>query len=573
MNTPKNFRRVTHDWTWPAALSICALTVAVIVAALAVFRLQLSINLNDEPFYSTLPYRFILGDRPFIDDVSYIQMFAFLTYPLVRLFVAVRGNATGIILFMRCAYLALVVVTGCVAFRYVRRRIRWQYALLVAVLPLMFAPWNIQSLSYNTMGAALLTIGLFEVLRAVDCRWKVPMMIGAGAVLGLTIVAYPTMVIPVGFLVGGLHLWARQRRPRAALWCLIGLSVVLLPLAVFLWRVGAHNLVASYHISQSGMTQGGGLAKLAALLAGSRRTLYAEPALIAVFAILGLTRGRQDLWPSRARLGAYLLVPLAVAPLAAYPPLTRTSGLFVCLSLIGLFIRLFDREAVGPREFALVFLPSLLAGALTGYSSNNGYLNFGVGLLPAATISLVWLCNAVEAAAREARLSTAARQLAPVVPIAGVLLLMVVFQYRAFYNDAPLGGLTQRIASGPFQGIKTSPQSAALVTDMERDVRRLSRPGDRILFFDDLPAGYLMTSLRPAANTTWSPSPYYVPGADASALLRYYERQHVRPSIVVQYLVDTPYQPNHPIVRFLHSGGYQLVLSDDRYSIFRLRSP
>ncbi len=55
----------------------------------------------DESFYLTIPYRFFLGDAPFVDEWHVSQLSAFLQYIPLWLFVKIAGSAEGIILYFR----------------------------------------------------------------------------------------------------------------------------------------------------------------------------------------------------------------------------------------------------------------------------------------------------------------------------------------------------------------------------------------------------------------------------------------------------------------------------------------
>lgn len=69
---------------------LAGLTVAVL--ALCYARLFFGVDFLDEAFYAAIPYRFVLGARPFVDELNISQTFAFLTYPLVRLYVSLYST-------------------------------------------------------------------------------------------------------------------------------------------------------------------------------------------------------------------------------------------------------------------------------------------------------------------------------------------------------------------------------------------------------------------------------------------------------------------------------------------------
>ena len=110
------------------SLAIAAAAIAALVA-----RLPYGVNLTDEAFYVALPYRFWLGDRPFVDEVLVFQTAALMTEPLVAAFLALRGGTDGLMGFARWAYLGFSLAIAALVAVALARIVRWQYALPVVI--------------------------------------------------------------------------------------------------------------------------------------------------------------------------------------------------------------------------------------------------------------------------------------------------------------------------------------------------------------------------------------------------------------------------------------------------------
>ena len=68
--------------------------------ALLASGIFVGIKWDDEPWYVAKAYRFVLGDRPFRDDIGVSGFWVFL-YPFVWMFYKFTGGTEGIIPFMR----------------------------------------------------------------------------------------------------------------------------------------------------------------------------------------------------------------------------------------------------------------------------------------------------------------------------------------------------------------------------------------------------------------------------------------------------------------------------------------
>ena len=96
------------------------------------WRLFRGADLVDEAFSVLVPWRWALGDRPFVDEQNLSQSAGLITYPFVKLYALIGGNdPTGLVLYERHLYLGLGCsrgVRGAVA----RRSLPGALAALVA---------------------------------------------------------------------------------------------------------------------------------------------------------------------------------------------------------------------------------------------------------------------------------------------------------------------------------------------------------------------------------------------------------------------------------------------------------
>jgi hypothetical protein len=327
---------------------------------------------------------------------------------------------------------------------------------------------------------------------------------------------------------------------------------------------GLDRVAADYRDSVRYLGQAGGLDKLAAVAlhqAAGWRFWYLVVVALAALALA---------WRRRRIAAAPVLFGL---PLLAWPPDADfyTASLHYVAVYGWLAVPLY--LAVRRRGDALallagVWLPALVAGITTAYSSANGSVNFGVGFFPAAIVTTVFLVWALE----EAGLPRWAA-VAPALCVLGLLL----FMGSPLYRDGPESALRVRVRGGAFAGLLTSPRKRAFLGGLQRD---LARAGSRcrILFFDDFPAGYLLTSARPDTNAAWSVS---VARRDVaayqSALVRYYRRRGYPGMVVmmrrIPYAAPSSarverYAPDEPLLAMLRRRRYRRVVDTFDYTVY-----
>ena len=546
--------------------------IAAVVVAITYWRIWYGVDFTDESFYVAVPYRFALGAKPFVDETSVTQQTtAILLYPFVRAYYAVAG-LTGIVLFVRhLEFLLSLLVAGAV-YRSLRLFLGRGVALTMALAAVVFVPFTIHSLSYDSVGSALLTAGCFLGVRPLVDPGARASRLGSATCLGLAAFAYPPLLIPVAVCVGIRVVLARGHRLRETLeQGAVALVLPLLGLAGLAASAGFATVEGDYRHSSEFLGQAGGIGKLRLIYHQTERSFPHWWALLLAVAFLWLA------W--RYARGAAVLA-LAVLPLLVLPPrvtfFTTSLNFAAHLGWLAPALFVLVRRRPGAKLlFLAVWLPSFVAGATTAYSSANGAVNFGVGGFPAAIVATVFLVWAFEDAIR--RVDLRALALAPALVVLG---LLVWSDTIPVYRDSNLSALSARVQSGPYAGLATTQWKRTWIDLLQHDLERYESTCT-ILFFDDFPAGYLLSEARPDTNGAWvvtvAPQlqkPYQ------DELLRYY-RGRGYPDVVVlmrripytRHTGRSDYYPSSdPLLRAIRSPAYRLALWRRPYAIYRRAS-
>jgi len=550
--------------------------VALAAAALlfAWHRLFLGVDLTDEGFAVAVPYRFALGARPFVDEMNILQTAGLFSYPFVKLYVALHG-ATGIVLFMRHLYLLWTLVVTGVAFDALRRVLRWEHALLAALVCATFVIATTSDLTYNTIGAGLLVIAMALGARALVGGGGRRSLAAAGAAQALAALAYPSLVVvlPVSAVCLVAAAAAGRRRSSLAAYAL-GAVVTLVAEALLLATFGVGNVLRClrYQLSDWGrLNSGGGPAKLWSVVDGAASHVALYP-LVVVAALVVWVACRR--WPL-ARL-ALVAAPLALLPFGEQL-VSGGDGFAVVYGLAAPLFALFapaERRALVTTLLLWGYLPSLAGGLVSGYTSASGWLQMDVGLLPAVVLSGVFLAFALEPRDREgARLRRALPALA-VACLAGMLAVTVVYEYQFLPRAVPWSQLTTTIHGGPYAGVRATPVRAAYLTQLRGDLARVARPSDRLLVFYQAPAFYLFWPHGVATNSVWISSVHGLdvnddPGPLPPATQAWYGRTHVLPDLVVRLIGTAGLSDAALRARFAAGLDCRVVLVRPQYVVFR----
>jgi hypothetical protein len=434
-----------------------------------------------------------------VDETTVAQQAGLLVFPFVWVWHELVG-VDGVVLFVRHLQFVLSLLVGGAVFVSMRGPLRsGAAALLVASTAVAFVPFDIHSLSYNTIGGGLFAAGCLLGYLSLRPGSSLAWLVAAGVCHGLAVFAYPSLVVAV-VVCFALRLaiaparWRREALGFGAPALVVGLAAMGSVVGV----AGLHNVVTGYHRSSDYLGHAGGIGKIGDVFGHEWSTLHFWYLVLPALVLLGV------LWHVKRRFAPLVLVPLPLLVLPGSlsdsfdsPPYTATLEYVAHYGALALpLLVLVWPRAEARRLFAAVWLPALVAGFATAYSSNNGGVNFGIGFFPATLVTTAFLLWALEDALAGSRAAPG-----PLVWPAVIVPVLLVVLGGQVYRDGPFSSLTTA-AAGPYAGIRTSLNKKLFLDQFRRDLARIE-PSCRIAFFRDFPAGYLLSPSRPDTNSAW----------------------------------------------------------------------
>jgi len=543
-------------------------SVMILVGALAALllypRLFISADFTDEAYYVALPYSYLLGQRPYIDELSLAQNPGALLLPLVKGYVALSGGTSGIVLFFRHLFLLLNFLCAVFVWKALQNEVSRPVAILSALLFFVYVPFGIFGVSYNTLAMQGFTLGCLSYYRAAkseDRRWY----FYGNLFLTVSAFSYPPMSVAlIGLNL--LLLWSVGARWWGGVW----------PLArTWLLPVGVAVLASAWMLKDSSLEN---LRTIGRYYESFGVYLHWQDKLQIL-----LAQGIDIV-----AVGHYFILGLALTLLAAGRgvPILGAGALFGILFLarkhfVGLFFHavplvlgFLGLAALAWRRGAdraadmlparLLVLPGILVAVLFALTSGNSLVNATLGIWPA-------LFGAAILVERRHKNSVGF--------LGSLLLAVTVFEVYALYahsygNADPLKANTVRMREGPYAGIWMTPVKADLISKLAQ--RLASLPGGSILFLEGFPAGYLLSSRAPATASLWPLSSTVLPSDRGVLLDDYIERKRSLPDFVVvlkRYPVgrgvyfEFEKAPVDAYKAFFTGPGYPVIAQDPEFEI------
>lgn len=132
------------------AYDICLILFLAAALPFLLWKCRYGYGALDEPFYLTLAQRLSGGDALLSEEWNLSQLSGFLLLPFYRFHRLLFASTEGIVLHFRYFYVVTQLLTGCLLYCLLRR---YRFGAVAAVsVFVLFTPYDIMALSYNTLG-------------------------------------------------------------------------------------------------------------------------------------------------------------------------------------------------------------------------------------------------------------------------------------------------------------------------------------------------------------------------------------------------------------------------------------
>lgn len=486
-----------------------------------IHRFRFGADLTDESFALAMPYRFALGDRPFVDEITIQQTAGLILYPFVLLFVKITRGSTYLVLYVRMLHLFVFKGAGAVAVYLAGRKVLKSRALALALafLPFLWVPASIPNAGYNVIGFTMLTAGAFLSFSGVAGDEPNFHALGfAGFFYAVSAFAYPPMVAAPLLVTPLVFACAPKRRFAATGVFIAGgllLIVLLLPLLRFGGVAGIRRALNwGVHSQQTHTLEG---MKAVAMLIYERRPGFLGWSLFAV-AIAALSRSRYLVMVVATGVTIYLL--LWNREEAFQHNATLHSVMYFGFFAPAMFL-LGRPDSKLLKLAVLVIPPSFVIAVIAAWTSTQSSEASALGFHPAFVLFSIFAVRALE----QAKIDTG---FAITIPIA-VMAMMALRVWDYQYRDGPVPTLTDRVEEGPFKGIYTTPDRARAFAEMSTIVKRFDRPPGRVLILYESTGYYLFFKMKPGAHCVWE-----MPYGDTDGIMSYWEPRTNGQGIVIR---------------------------------------
>lgn len=464
----------------------------------------------DEAFYLTIPYRLCRGDGLFIHEWHVSQLSGLLLYPIVRVYLWITGgNTEGMILHFRRIFTA-VWSAGALFCFFRLRKFSLTGAGCAALALLIYTPFGIMALSYNSMGILLLVCAAV-IMATAEKRLRVQYAC-AGALLAGAVLCCPYLAVLYGlFLIVSLGLFF-VKKDKAALqrwiWGTVGAAAVfgLFVLAVFsrcsfeafrdsLFMIlddpehPAFSLWGSVRIYLQAVLEsapGAGIVIAVCVLLTAAGRIWKKGKPFCFFGVCGAVAYYLLTFEISYRYINYLMFPAG---------------------LLGLYCGVTTEQKKIRKIFWWVWIPGAFYTFLLHLSSNQEFYAIASAAAVCTVASLAMVCRYVKEIGGEtdSRTIRAAALLAAAVVIGVQLVSETEMRYQSVFWEPSMEALTETIDEGPDKGLKASAGKKAKYDRLLENLQVIKEDEEvqSVLLMSSSTMGYLYLQRDIGAYSAW----------------------------------------------------------------------
>lgn len=465
----------------------------------------------DESFYLTVPYRILRGDALIVNEWHLSQLSGVLLLPFMFLYQAIFHTNEGIILAFRYIYIAVQMLLSAYIYSCVRER---KGALPAVAVFMIYAPFNIMALSYNSMGIQALAAALASLCG--DCPGRRKMFL-SGLFFAAAVLCNPYLVLIYAVYAAFCLFFVFRKKANLPLpvfrkskffFFTGGCAALAVPTVMLLLKSSLKQLLGALSPIMAD-PEHPAISLLDKFSAYIREVFFSNavaPAVMLGFALLFILW----LFDCRAFNGKYrdciffmsllLTVVFVFGFLLSDFPYVNFFPFPVCIAGLFAFITAAEKKR---NIFALFWLPAMVYTFLLHCTSNQGFYAISSASAVAAIPSVLLIIYRMSELPAEKITSAAAK--AAVAAAIGMTCISLAGT-RLYYTfwDETVDKLPVKIENGVNAGIRTTQAKAEAYESLVNDTELIrSLDGKNVLYYSLEACLYLMDAKQMAAYSAW----------------------------------------------------------------------
>lgn len=481
-----------------------AIFLALLIATVLI-RIHFGVDLSDEAYYAAFLDDWLKQGMRGSHNLMLHQTAAFLVFPFAYIYKFIKGDVSGLILYLRYLYVFLSLGSMLCLFFLIKKINSSAVALLALAFGFFFIPFSLPAPSYNTLGMCgfIAATTLFALGYLNHANYSNKWGFFSALFWGTSVVAYPSLLLSFLFFSALCYFFLGIRNRSLCHYVICFSSIMVCAALLLVISFGTAHLINTLEFSDALLKVSDGFSrKITMTIHFFDNNLSLAFLSLCVF-IAGIFIA---FFPNNFKLKVAVTIFIigSIFYLASKSPVLflQSHDIILFLSLFGIYIPItYIRTKKHEKKLSLLnvlYCTSIFSGILTAFTASNALYNFPIGGSLAAILSLSSYINKNE------------RKLLQYFHLAAMLsailcfgLIFFKFMYGEGYGN-PLKVTPEKMTTGIFSGLITSQKQAVLINKIMTILPQSENNKGKILVLGSLPGVYLLTSLNSVGLTTWT---------------------------------------------------------------------
>lgn len=457
--------------------------------------------LSDEGFPFAIAYRFILGQKPFIDDMSPLLSLGLLVYPLIKLSILLHHGTDKLILFLRHLFLFFSIIMGIYAYFITKRYLTPIVAFLIATMIVVYHHFGINDFHYHALGTLLWAVIIFQFYNFISHDKNPNFDYMLFPFLGIALFfSYPTFVfflLPL-YVVFSFFLQKPKLFWYNHIFTLLPISILMVWVIFGYFGVTFGNIKNTINFYLDFFHgEGGGAYKITHALVNLYETYskYLVKAFL-LLSVMFLLRKRK--WVVPILLAVSLILPFFNLRLG-HLNFLATLYFFNCFGFLGVLIFCFflRHDQFSRRLFYFIWIPAFLAGILTTLSSAELDWNFDIGFFPGIIVGIIFIYRVMQKHCTLHQFNEVSSYWATRSIIVYMIMMTIFFQahfmYAAeYYGLREFKRAKKYTVEGPFNGIYLDVPWLSVISTLQHELKAIDTDPSKYIYLGTLSGAYLL---------------------------------------------------------------------------------
>ena len=541
---------------------------------------------TDESFYLAVPYRLMQGDALIKEEWNIAHLSSLLIYPLLKLYSLIAGTTEGILLSFRYIYTLLHAAVAVFIFLSLRKT-NWG-AVFASLIYLVFTPFGIKALSYNSMGIAMTAISCIILYNYKNEGKNYYSLIISGACFAVAVLCCPYLIIPflifcfayiISLLIKKMGIPVKKNiLLRDVLAFTVGAGVVAVFICIFIFsRCSLSDVIKSVpHILDDPSHPPKNsfweiiFYYLQNIVHSSR---YGKPIFICctiLFAVIIFDKNKSK----RYLLYFSFALILTVAYLASLMlEDIKINFLMFALNILGFFcFCCMPKDNI--REFVFLWLPGMIYGFFLNISSNNGFYAISEAALISSLGSILIIVSFLQNLSKEQlpKPTIIICKAVIVCLFTAFLTIETITRCTVFYRDETINEMKYVVACGSQKGIHTTESKKEEYEALFEDTNSVRySDAESVLYYVYAPWLYLDDEKNNSGPSTWFKLEFDSDASINKTLIDYYNINPKKIPDIVYTLKDDWLDAENFLRYFDGIGEYKLSETKQGYVLTKVQ--